>query len=111
MYLKIAEYLFITIASILALLLMLQKLYVYKLKDNIKKAEFISVTTAFLLVYMLNALCLTFMIDSVINKLVMFLFAISPFIIGKLVTYEKENLYSAIQIICIIISIVFVILL
>ena len=110
MYLKLTEYLFMFTALILAGLILLQKLYICNLKDNMKKSVYVTYIACFLILYILLAFALFILMPVMIHKIIILFFGLSPFIIGKLVTYKKENFYSAIQIICIIINLGFVFL-
>ena len=98
------KYIFITFAVILAVMITVYKLYVQKLKRNEKTASYVSVLTWAFALYIFSAFVLVFFINGGINKTVIILFALSPFIIGKLATYQKESLYSIIQILCAVIS-------
>ena len=77
-------------------------------KDLGKLSAFVSCIAMFLLLYIMFAVCLALIVPNLINKLIIILFALSPFVIGKIVTYKKLKLYSIIQILCVILSIWFV---
>lgn len=106
MYLK---YIFVGIALILALLLSVYKLYSFVKKNNSKNHPvYVSTMTGLLLLYVICGLLLIFYVPK-FDKLILLLFALSPFIIGKLATYETENKYALFQIICLVLSAVFVV--
>ncbi len=105
MYLKLF---FIIIGSLLAALLILEITYVYNLKDNMKKSSFVSFLTGLFLLYVISALSLMIIIPGVFNKLLILGFGLSPFIIGRFVTYNNIKIYSIIQILCIIMSVGYV---
>lgn len=111
MLLKIAECVFIVICFLFVFSLILNKIYIVNLKDNLKKSDYVASIALLLAIYVLSAIMVCIFIPNVHKKTVMMLFALSPFIIGKLATYEKEKFYTAIQIICIITSFIFVIIL
>ena len=58
-------------------------------------------------IYIISALILAIFIPGIINKAAIVFFGLSPFIIGRLATYEKEKIYSLIQIIFVIISVIY----
>lgn len=88
--------------------IILHKLYISKQKDMMKASNFIASMAIFIGLYILSGILLCLFVQPIIYKLIMLLFALSPFIIGKLATYEKEKIYSLIQIFCVLISILFV---
>ena len=110
MLLKIVEGIFIISAVLFGFSLIINKVYVVKLKDNLKKSDYVAGIAILLAMYVILSLVLGILIPSVYKKSVMLLFALSPFIIGKLATYEKEKIYTAIQILSVFISVLFVIL-
>ena len=97
---------FISISVILTLLLSIYKLVICKLKRTSKVSLYISIITGFLFFYIISAIVLSIFTPSV----TVLLFGISPFIIGKFATYEKENFYSWAQIFLILFSIFYVLL-
>ena len=111
MLLRIIEYIFIIIGFLFAISLILNKIYIANLKDNLKKSDYIAGIAILLAMYVVSAIIVGVYIPTIYKKLVMTIFGLSPFIIGKLATYEKEKFYTIIQITCIITSLVFVILL
>ena len=104
MYLEVLEILFIAVAAILTLLLIIRECGLTKHLSPVKLSHYISLIAGFLFAYIILAVALSFFISGSINKLMMLIFAISPFIIGKLVTYQKVKFYSIIQIVCVIFS-------
>ena len=81
--------------------IIIHKLFVSKIKDNMKISHFLA------LIAILMALYIVFgIIYSIKTNILFLLFALSPFIIGRFATYEKEKLYSFIQILCILLSVV-----
>ena len=96
---------FIIFSLILILSILLFKLIISKSKDNIKSSSFVAIIAIFLALYILMA-CIIALFK---NDLIMGLFAISPFIIGKLATWEKEKIYTIIQILTIMASIIYAI--
>lgn len=108
MLLKYFEYIFITLGSFLCLGLIVHKVYFCKIKDNIKKSNFVVIIAGLLTFYIISAMVLALYIPNYYNKIIMFLFAIAPFIIGKYATFEKEPFYTFLQLICVLSSVIFV---
>ena len=104
MYLKI---IFIIFAFLLFSLLSIYKLFVSKQKRTEKTALFVTFVGAILLLYVLSGVLYGIFAPTLINKAVIVIFAVSPFIIGKFATYEKENYYSFLQIFCIVLSMIY----
>ena len=110
MLLKIFEYIFIASGILFCIFLIMHKAYVSKLNDNMKKSDYVACLAVLLSIYILSAVITGVMIPDWYKKVLMLLFAISPFIIGKIATYEKEKMYTGIQIISIVISAAFVLI-
>lgn len=106
----IVEMTFIASCLIFSVLIILHKAVVSKLKDNIKISHFVAVIAFFLALYVILALLMVFLLKSLLYKAIMLVFALSPFIIGKLATYKKEKLYSFIQVLTVLLSAIVVIL-
>ena len=106
MYLKILEILFIIAGILLGVLLSLRTFISSKLKDNLKISSFISFIGGILLFYIILAVLLAIFESNGIYRAMMAFFAVSPFLIGKLATYEKIKIYSIIQIVLVIISVI-----
>lgn len=110
MCLKIIEGLFILAALLLTLLMLVRECGITKKMSPMKASDFVSSIALFVFLYVFFALLLVFILPGLHNKLIMVIFAISPFVIGKLVTYQTVKLYSFIQILCIVISAVYAII-
>jgi hypothetical protein len=78
-------------------------------KNNNKLSPFVAFIGGLFVLYILSALLLAVFCPGILFKLIMFLFAVAPFILGKLVNYKQLKMYSTIQILCVILSMVFVI--
>ena len=102
------ENIFIALSSILALLLIIYKVFVCKIKQNPKISVYVSIITGVLFLYILFALMLSVTSVGIVNRVIILLLGLSPFIIGKLATYKKENLFSWIQIFVIILGVVYI---
>ncbi len=110
MLLKVSENIFIIFAVLFGLALIINKIYIVKLKDNLKKSDYIAGIALLLAMYVVLSLIVGILIPTIYKKASMILFALSPFIIGKLATYEKEKIYAVIQILSVFISVFFVII-
>ena len=100
MLIKIFNYLFIFCAISFVVEVVLLKTYFIKIKDNVKSSEFVALITFSLAFYIIFALIITLLQ----KNLLMLCFALLPFVIGKLATYEKEKLYTSMQLFFVIIS-------
>ena len=106
MYLKILEILFIISGCLLVLLLSLRNFISSKIKDNLKVSAFISFIAGILLFYVILAILLAIFEKVGVYKVIMAFFGVSPFIIGKLVTYKRVKIFSIIQILLAAISVI-----
>ena len=106
MFLVINKMLFVLIGIIFALLLTVRTFCNFK--NNKILPVFVSFIAAALVLYVVSALLSVFLLPNISDKIIMLLFAASPFIIGKLVTYPKLKFYSIVQILSIIISIAYI---
>ncbi len=88
--------------------IIIHKLYISKQKDIMKASHFVAGMAIFMGIYILSGIVLSFSVKGIINKLIILLFALSPFIIGRFATYKYVKIYSLIQIICILISIFYI---
>lgn len=104
MYLKVF---FLICAIIFFSLMCLYKLFISKQKRTEKTAIFVSFMGASLLLYVISGVLFGIIAPTLINKLVILFLALSPFLIGKFATYEKENYYSFLQIFCIALSTIY----
>lgn len=108
MHLKILEIIFGLSSFALILLMLLRELGITKRLSPMRASDYISSMAAFLLAYITFAFLLAIFIPSGLNKIIFALFGISPFIIGKLVTYYTVKRYSILQILCVILSLVYI---
>ena len=104
------KFLFLIISVILFCLLSVYKMYICKLKRSPKISVFVSLITGMLLLYVLCAFVGVILVPGILNKIVLLILGIIPFIIGRLATYEKENIYSYLQIFIILSGVIYIIL-
>ena len=101
---------FIIISFMLAFSISAYKLFESKIKKASKVSIFVPFIASVMSVFVLCALVLFFVIPGVLNKIIVLLLGLSPFIIGKFATYEKENLYSRLQVITVILGAMYIML-
>ncbi len=107
MLLNTLKIIFITSAIVYILTVIIYKIIVQKNKSI--KSSFLTVLIGFsLLIYLIAALLIIIFNPVLVNKIIMLMFFISPFVIGKLATYEQEGFYSLIQILIILFSIFYI---
>lgn len=104
MLIKSLYLIFILISFVLACMIVVQKLIMCKIKDNIKKSDFVAAIAVLFFLYVLFALLLVIFTPVLMSKFIMLVFALSPFIIGRLATFKSENFYSILQVLIILIS-------
>ena len=110
MYLRIAEYFFVGIGIMLSVLLSIRTFFPNIFKNSNKFSPVMAFLGSLFVFYVLAGLILAIFMPTFVYKCILLLFAISPFIVGKLVSYKTLKLYSIIQILCVILSVAFVIL-
>ena len=106
--LKILSLIFSISGLLFILSIIIHKLYISKQKDIMKASHYVASMAIFMGIYILSGIMLSILLHSIIPSIIILLFALSPFIIGKLATYNSEKIYSIIQIICVLISTVYV---
>ena len=73
-------------------------------------SKYVPVLAFMFILYLLLMLIIIWFIKGILLKVIMFILFLSPFIIGKLVSYKKLSCYSIIQILCVILSMLIVII-
>ena len=107
MCLAVCKYIFIAISVLLILALSFRIFFPKIFENNNKISPVIAFIAGLILLYIFLGLILTIFLPTVKYKLIILLFTLSPFIIGKLVTYKKLKFYSIIQLFCVILSVGF----
>ena len=92
-------------AFMFILLIFAHKKITSKIKDNVKVANYVAIIAFSLTIYICCAVIITFFIPEFKYKILMLLFAFSPFIIGKFATYQKIKLYCLLQSVIMIVSV------
>lgn len=108
MLLSIIKIVFTVISLWLVFTIAVKKLLLSKFADNIQTSEFVAFIGLLILLYVIASFIAAIFVPSFISKIILILFGSSPFIIGKFATFEKENLFSIIQIVCIVLSVAFI---
>lgn len=81
-----------------------------KIKDNIKLSDIVGRLGFEFGIYIITALIFAicaFITTGIAQGAILLLFAVSPFIIGKLATYKTKYLFTIIQFLCIILNVVY----
>ena len=110
MFQDITKLTFELVSITLSLLLAFRVFFPNVLKNNNKLSPVMALLGGLFVFYILIGVMLIFILPLLVYKIIMLFFVFSPFIIGKLVTYQKLKIYSIIQILCVILSLVFVII-
>ena len=108
MLIEIIKLIFIASAILFSILIIMHKKITLKLKDNVKTSNFVAIIAFSLFAYIISALLIMFFISGLKYKILMLFFALCPFIIGKIATYQKIKLYSMFQLAIMIISAVII---
>ncbi len=85
------------------------KMFVFRKKKPQFVSDYVAMIALFMSVYVLTALALIFVLPTAHAKSMMFVFAVIPFIIGHMATYNTEKYYTAFQILLYLISIGYII--
>lgn len=107
MYVEIFKWIFIFICGILTLMLILLDRNITKHMKPMKASDFVSSITAMFAVYAFAALVLALILPG-IAKLIMLLFAIFPFVAGRLANYKTKRYFTLAHILVIISCIIYV---
>ena len=108
MLIGLVKILFIISAVLFSLLIVLHKYVTKKIKDNVKISNFVAVIGFSLVAYIICAFVLGIFSGGIKYKILMFLFALTPFIIGKTAQYQRIILFSSLQMTIMLISAVIV---
>lgn len=100
--------LFLVTALIFASMIVYGKIFVFKKKHPAFVSDYCATIAGVLGCYSVLSLVLVWLFPSTSAKLIMFLFAFSPFLIGLLANYHTEKYYTVVQVLVIIASILFV---
>lgn len=105
MCLKVFEMIYAGLGIFLALLFCGYKICIAKIAYNQKFSTYVSFMTGMLLLFVLSSIVLAFFIKGVVLKLLVLLLGVSPFVIGKFVTYHSEKYFCILQILLFLMSV------
>lgn len=86
------------------------KFFVFKKREPQFISDYCATLAGFIGIYSFSAIALSFLIPVAVFKLIMIAFALSPFLLGLLVTYNTEKYYTWIQVGLFLFSTAFVIM-
>ena len=109
MLVKILKEVFILVALMLSLMTIYGKLFVFKKKHPSFVSDYCATMAAILGIYELLGIILAFMVVGLTSKFILLGFALSPFVIGALVTYHTEKYWTVAQTLLFIFSVVYAI--
>ena len=109
MLLTILKYIFYAVSFLLVLIFSLRIIFDKNFKTNNKLSPIVASIGVLFILYIVFAIGIVIFMPNIFEKIIMLLFGVSPFIIGKIVTYKKLKFYSIIQILCVILSVAFLI--
>lgn len=107
MYLKIVEVSFIILSLILSIQMTTLYCGITKRMRPLSSSAYVSFVAVVLLLYILNALALTFVFSG-ISKYIMIFLALVPFVIGLISRYRTYKICTVIQNFIIICGIIYV---
>lgn len=97
------KYAYIVVAAALFTLITFGKLFVFHKKEAVFVSDYTSSIALFLVLYVLLSL-----FAMVLNLIVFFAFAISPFALGFIAKYETEKYFTILQLLILVLSVVFI---
>ena len=103
------KYLFVLIALIFATMIVYGKLFVFRKKHPSFVSDYCATMACFLGAYVILSLALVWLFPYPDAKLVMLGFAVSPFLLGLLATYDTEKYYTAFQVFLLLTSVAYVV--
>ena len=105
----VVKFLFLITAFVFASMVVYGKLFVFKKKHPAFVSDYCATIAGVVGGYSVLSLILVWILPSNISKLIMFGFALSPFLLGLLANYHTEKYYTVIQVLLIILSIGYII--
>jgi len=111
MCLKILTILFVILAGVLSVQLLTLISGVNKKLSPMGASDYFSWISAVMLLYVTCAISLVFYVPGIYSKVIMLFFGIIPFVIGNLSNYKYLKLYTVFQLLCVIISGIYVMVL
>ncbi len=94
---------FLVITALLFLLILLGNLFIFDKKHPVIVGRYATVITVFIVLYCISAFFLLFK-GGAVNRLVIGFLLLSPFIIGKLVTYKTIKIFTFVQLLVLVLG-------
>lgn len=110
MCLKILTYTFVLISILFVIHFITLMCGITKKMEPMHASSYVSFSAATLLMYLINAGLILLMTPLVSTKIIIAVFMALPFIIGKLATYPNLKYFSVFQVLCVIMSAVYVLI-
>ena len=95
-------------AILFCLLIILHKQFTLKVKDNVKISNFVALIAFSLVAYIICALMLGIFTGGIKFRVLMLVFAVMPFIIGRTAKFHTYKLLNSLQMLIMLISAVIV---
>ena len=109
MLMTVVKYLFVLNALIFATMIVYGKLFVFRKKHPSFVSDYCATMAGFLAAYVIFSLALVWLFPYPDAKLVMLAFAVSPFLLGLLATYNTEKYYTVFQVFLLLVSVAYVV--
>jgi len=110
MCLRILTYTFVLISILFVTHFITLMFGITKKMEPMHASSYVSFSAATLLMYLINAGLILLMAPLVSTKIIMAVFILLPFIIGKFAIYPNLKFFSVFQILCVIMSGVYVLI-
>lgn len=107
---NIIKWLFVLISVILICMISYGKLFVFRKKKPQFVSDYCATMAGIFGAYSICGLLLVWLFTPTTDKVVMFGFAVSPFLIGLVATYHTEKYYTLAQLLLLVFSAAYVIL-
>lgn len=105
----IIKYSYIVAALLFVLSVVIGKLFIFNKKDASFISDYCAGMAIVLGAYVFLSLAFVFIFPDVFSKGLMFFFAMSPFLIGLVATYNTEKLFTVLQLLIILGSVVYIV--
>ena len=98
--------LFIIFGILFSLSIIVGKIFIFKMKDTMFVSNYIVLIAVFLGAYSLIGLFLIFKVPFLYFKLFFLFVALSPFLLGQIASYKTEKIFTFLQVIIVLFSVV-----
>ena len=107
---NVLKWLFVLLSLILVCMITYGKLFVFRKKKPQFVSDYCATLAGIIGAYSICGLLLVWLFTPTTDKVVMFGFAVSPFLIGLAATYHTEKYYTLVQLLLLFLGAVYVIL-